>query len=496
VSEREATSGGTLTRRQILRALTGVMAGMLLAALDQTIVATALPAIVDELGGLTDLAWVVTAYLLTSTVSLPLYGKLSDLYGRPVMYRVAILAFLAGSLGCGIAQSMGQLSAFRALQGIGAGGLMAMAQATIGDVVSPRERGRYTGYVGAMVALAAVIGPLVGGYLVDNLSWRWIFLINLPTGVAALWLTQRNLPMPLAPVRRQIDYLGAALLTSGIVALLLVGAWGGTTYGWASPVIAALSLLAVAALAVFVRVEARAPEPILPLEIFRSREVIVACALVFITGAIMYAGIVSLPLFLQIVVGVSATGSGLLLLPLMGGLLISVITSGRLIAFWGRYKVFPIVGTALMCVGVGLMSTMGTRPTPAQVAAYLVVVGLGLGLVLQVPVLAIQNAVPVRHLGAATSASLLFRSMGGALGVAVFGALLNARVKGALGYVPPPGSLVGGQHPVPVTEAGRVALSEAITGIFGVAVPVILVAFVCAWLLREIPLRTTARLPT
>jgi EmrB/QacA subfamily drug resistance transporter len=496
VSEGKDAAGGPLTRRQILRVLTGVMAGMLLAAVDQTIVATALPAIVDDLGGLTRLAWVVTAYLLTSTVSLPLYGKLSDLHGRKAMYRVAILVFLAGSLGCGIAQSMGQLIAFRALQGAGAGGLMAMAQATIGDVVSPRERGRYTGYVGAMVALAAVMGPLVGGYVVDNLSWRWIFLINLPTGMAALWLTQRNLPTPLAPVRRRIDYLGGALLTAGVVSLLLVSAWGGTTYAWSSPVIAALGLLAVAALAVFLLVETRAPEPILPLEIFRSREVTVAIALVFITGAIMFAGIVSLPLFLQIVVGVSATSSGLLLLPLICGMLASVVASGRLIARRGRYKVFPIVGTALMSVGVGLMATMGARPAPSQVSAYLAVVGVGLGLVLQVPVLAIQNAVPVQYLGAATSATLLFRSIGGALGVAVFGALLNARLEAALGYVLPTEALLGGQLSVPSTEAGRSALSDAITGIFGVAVPVILVAFGCAWLLREIPLRTTARLPT
>jgi EmrB/QacA subfamily drug resistance transporter len=496
VSGGETTSGSMLTRRQVLRVLTGVMAGMLLAAVDQTIVATALPAIVEDLGGLRHLAWVVTAYLLTSTVALPLYGKLSDLHGRKPMYRIAILVFLAGSLGCAIAQSMSQLIAFRALQGAGAGGLMAMAQATIGDVVSPRERGRYTGYVGAMVALATVIGPLVGGYVVDNLSWRWIFLINLPTGGLALWLTQRNLPLPLPPVRRRIDYLGAALLTGGIVAILLVSAWGGTTYAWSSPVILALGLLAFAALAVFLLVETHAPEPILPLEIFRYREATVAFALLFITGAIMFAGIVSLPLFLQIVVGASATSSGLLLLPLICGLLASVIASGRLIARWGRYKVFPILGTALMSVGVGLMSTMGARPAPAQVSAYLVVVGLGLGLVLQVPVLAIQNAVPVRYLGAATSASLLFRSIGGALGVAVFGALLNARVEAALGYVLPTEALVGGQLSVPSTEAGRTALSESITGIFGVAVPVILVAFGCAWLLRDIPLRTSARLPT
>ncbi len=491
----ELHAAGALTHRQILGVFAGLMTAMLLAALDQTIVATALPTIVGELGGLSQLSWVVTAYLVTSTVSVPLYGKLSDLHGRRRLYRVAILVFLAGSLASGAAQTMGQLVAFRALQGVGAGGLMALSQTIIGDVVSPRERGRYTGYVGAMFALASIAGPLLGGYVVDNLDWRWIFFINLPVGAAALWLTHRNLQLPFPRRQRQIDYLGAALLTGGIVALLLVSVWGGTTYAWSSPVIISLGLLCMVALAAFLLVETRAPEPILPLEIFRDRVVAVAAAMLFITGAVMFGGLVSLPLFLQAVVGVSATSSGLLLLPLIGGLLLSVITSGRLITRWGRYRMFPIIGTALMAGGVGLMATMTVDTMPARVSLYMVIVGLGIGLVLQVPLLAIQNAVPLHHLGAATSASLFARSVGGALGVAAFGALLNARLTARLGTDALAGDIESlaaiAQLPPSVGETVRLALSDSITWIFVVAEPVIVVAFVLAWLLPERPLRTT-----
>lgn len=471
-----APTAGVLTHREIMRVFAGLMTGMFLAALDQTVVATALPTIVAELGGLTQLSWVVTAYLLTSTVSVPLYGKLSDLYGRGNLYRLAILIFLAGSFSSGAAQSMGQLIAFRALQGAGAGGLMALTQTIIADVVSPRQRGRYMGLVGAVFALASVLGPLLGGSFVDNLGWRWIFYLNLPVGAAALWITQRNLRSAVTRQQHRIDYLGAALLTSGLVALLLVSVWGGTTYAWSSPVIVGLGLVAVAVLAAFFLVETRAPEPFLPLEIFRDRAVAVAAVLVFLTGVVMYGGIVSLPLFVQAVLGISATGSGLLLLPLIGGLLVSVVSSGRLISRWGRYRVFPIVGTALMAAGVGLLSTMTVGSTRGQVSLYLAVVGLGIGLVLQVPVLVIQNTVAARHLGAATSTSLFLRSIGGSLGVALFGALLNARLGGA-----PAGD--------------RLALSDAITSVFWVAVPLIGVAFVVAWLLPERPLRTTVSAP-
>lgn len=463
-----APAVGDLTHRQILRVFAGLMTAAFLAALDQTVVATALPTIVGDLGGLSQLSWVVTAYLVTSTVSVPLYGKLSDLHGRRRMYAVALGVFLAGSLASGLAGTMGQLIAARSLQGVGAGGLMAMAQAVIGDVVAPRQRGRYMGYMGGAYALASVTGPLLGGAIVDTLHWRWIFLVNLPVGAAALWLTQRNLRLGVPRRERRIDYAGAALLTGAVVALLLVSVWGGATYPWGSPVILGLVLLAAVALGAFVAVETRAPEPILPLELFRDRVVAVAAGLLVCTGMVLFGGIVALPLFMQAVLGLSATRSGLLLLPLVGGLLVAVVGTGRLISRRGRYRAFPIAGAALLAAGVALLSAVSAETSAVQVGLSLAVVGLGIGPLLQVPLLALQNAVPARHLGAGTSTALLARSMGGAAGVALFGALLNARL------------------------AAGLALPDAIPGIFRLALGVIAVAFVLACLLREIPLRTRA----
>ncbi len=495
-----------LSHREILSVFAGLMTAMLLAALDQTIVATALPTIVGELGGLEQLSWVVTAYLLTSTVSVPLYGKVSDLVGRKRLFQVAIVVFVIGSLASGAAQTMGQLIASRAVQGAGAGGLLAMTQTIVGDIVSPRQRGRYMGYIGAVFGVASIAGPLLGGYFVDNLTWRWAFYINVPLGVVAMFVTNRNLKLHFVRRRRPIDFLGAALLAAGMTALLLVTVLGGETYPWASPVIAGLALATAAALAAFVLVERRVPEPILPPELFSNPIFTVAVLLSFIVGVAMFGAIIYLPLFLQVVVGVSATSSGLLLLPLIGGLLLASIVSGRLITRWGRYRVFPIVGTALIAAGLGLLSTMGTDTTQVEASVFMGVVGLGIGNVMQVLVLAVQNAVPVRYLGTATSAAQFFRSIGGTVGVAVFGALVTARVTASLAANPqlqlPPGAdpqrllaqpAVIAQLPAAAQAVLRGSLADAITTVFGWAVPVALVAFGLAWLLREVPLRTSNR---
>ena len=494
-------AAGALSHREILAVFVGLMTAMFLAALDQTIVATALPTIAGELGGLSQLSWVVTAYLLTSTVSVPLYGKISDLYGRKPLFQAAIVIFVAGSLVAGFAPSMGVLIGGRALQGVGAGGLLAMAQTIVGDIVAPRERGRYMGYFGAVFGLSSVIGPLLGGFFVDQLDWRWVFHINIPLGVLALVVTQRRLQMPRVRREHKVDYLGAALLTGSITALLLVLVSGGQAFAWTSTPILALGCIAVVGLVAFVAVERRSAEPLLPLDLFANRVFTVAGIMGVIVGMAMFGAIIFLPLFLQVVLGVSATSSGLLLIPLVAGLLTASITAGRLTTRWGRYKPFPVTGTAVLAVGLWLLSTMSAETSRLEVSVYMAVVGLGVGLVMQILILAAQNAVPVRHLGTATSAMQFFRSIGGALGVAVFGALLNTglaqRIAGA-GMVLPGGvrSLSSPEAiaalPVEILAVVRTSLADTITWIFALSIPLALVAFALSWLLREVPLRTTA----
>ncbi|HET8977368.1 MAG TPA: MDR family MFS transporter, partial [Solirubrobacteraceae bacterium] len=404
-------------------AFSGLLAAMFIGALDQTIMATALPTIAGGLGGLSDLAWVVTAYVLGAAAATPLWGKASDLYGRKGLMRTAVLLFAAFSALSGAAASIGELIAFRALQGVAAGGVMTLAMAAVGDLVPPRERGRYQGYIQLTFLLASLVGPLLGGLFVDDLSWRWAFYVNVP--VAALALVLLGAHLPAAPRRREVrlDYAGAALLTACIVAVLLAASWAGDQYPWGSPQVAGLFAVALMLVASFVWRERRAAEPVLPLALFGDREFVIVSGALFIATLSLFAAIVFLPVFLQLVTGASATESGLLVLPLLGASAFSTVVSGRLMASTGRYKAFPVAGLAAMAAGLLLFSTLGSTGSRLTAAAFMVVFGLGFGMVTQILVVAIQNAVKPRQIGTATAAANLFRALGGSVGVAVFGAI-------------------------------------------------------------------------
>ena len=474
---------------------------LLLASLDQTIVSTALPTIVGDLGGIEHLSWVVTAYLLASTVAGPLYGKLGDLYGRKLVLQAAIVLFLVGSVLCGIAQNMAELIAFRALQGLGGGGLMVTTIAVVGDIIPPRDRGRYQGFFGGVFGISTVIGPLLGGFFVDHLSWRWIFYVNVPVGIVAFAVIASVFHSRAEHVRHSIDYLGASLLAGALSSIVLFTSLGGTTLDWSSPAILILIALGAVLLALFVLVESRAAEPILPLTLFRSRIFNVTSAIGFVVGLSLFGSVTFLPLYFQIVKGESPTASGLRLTPLMAGVLVTSILSGRVISRTGRYRVFPIAGTAVTVAGMLLLARLDVDTPLWAASAYTLVVGLGLGMTMQVLVLAVQNSVDYEHLGVATSGSVLFRQIGGSIGVSLFGAVFANRLHAELAGELPPGAQVPPSGdpgavaalPPPLHEGYVTAFAHALAPVFLVAAGVAVLAFLLTWFLEEAPLRQTAK---
>ena len=490
-----------MSHREILVVLFGLMAGMLLAALDQSIVGTALPRIVSDLGGLDKLSWVVTAYLLTSTASTPLWGKISDLYGRRPIFQSAIVIFLAGSLLAGFSTNMEELIGFRAIQGLGAGGLMALAFAIIGDVIPPRERGRYQGYFGAVFGVSSVAGPLLGGWLTDGPGWHWIFWLNIPIGLVALVITSYALKMPRIHQKATVDWAGAGLIVGAVSALLLYLSWRGKTYGWTEGWALVLLIGGLALAAIFVFVETRMSEPIIPMRLFKNRTFSVGNVFGFILGFGMFGGIIYLPVYLQVVKGWTPTQSGLAMLPMVVGIFSTSISSGRLMSKNGRYRIYPILGGAFMTIAMLLMSTLAIDTPFWTIAVFEFLLGAGLGFAMQTITVAVQNAIQRRDMGVATSAVTFFRSMGGAFGTAIFGAVLTTRLTHHLTDTLPASTVA--QIPAGATsDISRIAaLPDAIKGpvldafmhaiqdVFRTGVPFMAAAFVVAFFLKEISLK-------
>jgi EmrB/QacA subfamily drug resistance transporter len=504
-----------LTPRQIRLVFVGLILGMFLAALDQTVVATALPTIVGDLGGLNHLSWVVTSYILASTVTVPLWGKLGDLYGRKAFFQAAIVIFLVGSALSGAAQNLDGLIAFRAIQGLGAGGLIVGAQAIIGDVVPPADRGRYTGLIGSAFAVASVAGPLIGGFFTESLSWRWVFYINLPIGAVAMVAVAAFLHGHISKVDHKIDYLGAAILSAAATALILMLTWGGVSYAWGSPMIVGLGIGTVVLIGFFISVEQRASEPIVPLNLFRNSTFRTS----FITGGTlgfaMFGALTFLPLFLQIVHGASPTDSGLELAPIMAFVLLMSIYSGRRISATGTYRRFPIAGTVIMLVSLLLFSQLSASTPFWQIVIYMALMGIGMGMTMQVLLLVSQNAVEYQELGVATSLAAFGRSIGGAVGVAVGGTILSNQlahhITAQLAKIP-----ASYQHnplftaaitkvktgdvtaspaaiqamPAVVQHAVKVGFSDALHVVFLASVPVAALGVIGALILKEVPLRS------
>jgi EmrB/QacA subfamily drug resistance transporter len=493
---------GSLGERRVMLAFGGLLVAMFIGALDQTIMATALPTIAGQLGGLTELSWVVTAYVLAAAASTPLWGKASDLLGRKRLIAGAIVVFTGFSALSGAAQSIGWLIAFRALQGIGAGGVMTLATAGVADLVPPRERGRYQGYIQLTFLLASLVGPLLGGLFVDQLSWRWAFYVNIPVGAAALTLLSVYLPGGVQRREARIDWPGAALLAGTVVAIMLIASWGGSQYGWGSPQIVGLIAAALVLLAAFLVRERAAAEPVLPLRLFGDRVFTVVSVSAFVATLSLFAAIVFLPVFLQLVTGASATGSGLLTLPLLIASALTTIGAGRIMARTGRYKIFPVIGLAAMSAGLLLFSTLGATGSRLGAGLCMIVIGAGFGLVTQILMVAIQNAVSPREIGTATAAANLFRALGGSVGVAIYGAVFAAGLRHwlplELHHDVPRGITATGIQATP----GRIhtlaptiqhgianAVGNSLHDVFLVAAPIALAGFLIVLLLPELPLR-------
>jgi len=508
VSETMGPPGATVAsgsqfadRRTVMIVLPGLLLAILLAMLDNLIVGTALPRIVGTLGGVAHLSWVVTAYILSSTIVTPFYGKLGDMYGRKKFFIAAIVIFLAGSALSGLAHSMDQLIAFRAIQGLGAGGLMVGAMATLGDIVAPRERGRYMSYMMAVMMLATIGGPLVGGVITTDFSWRWIFYINLPVGGAALIYLMAVLRVPANRVSHKVDYLGGSLLAVATTAIILLATWGGTEYPWGSAQIIGLALITVVSAVLFGVTELRAAEPMLPLHVFKNRNFSVSMALTFLTGLAMFGAMTFLPLYQQTVQGASPTVSGLMLTPMMLGVTITSILAGQVTTRTGKYKVFPILGGAIMGAGMYLLTQLDVHTTRVTSGLFYVVLGLGMGFLMQMVSLVAQNSVQQKDMGVASSARMFFQQIGGSLGVAAFGAIFARRLTQSLAAAAARTgvhiNLKGGQldpalvnaQPAQIKHVVFDAIAYAVQGVFYWALPAAVLIFVLAWFIKEVPLR-------